>query len=245
MTTANSTGAGSRSRKAGRADADRGRLRRTARGAPDHAAASHPRGDPGSGRRARLPAHGPRDLRISRAGEHQQRRAPVDRAVENPACRRDPNRPRALLVTDVPGSAALSVPRPELHGETDPALVLPVGRIAAGGPIPGRGSRWRRCCRPETSWAGDSCRPSRWSAIPPIEAAICDADLVVIRSQTIRGAGRDRGRADRRRGDRGRPSAARTGTSGSLPRTRPYQPIPGDDARIPPASGQRHATAMS
>lgn len=144
--------------------------------------------------------------------------------------RRDPHRPRALLVTDTPHTEPVPA-SPDLHSESDVALVPLVGRIAAGGPIladqqvesvlplprdlVGHGQLFLLTVK------GDSM----------IDAAICDGDLVVIRSQPSADPG-DIVAALIDDEATVKTLARRDGHVWLMPENPAYDPIPGDDARI-------------
>lgn len=232
MTTANSTGAGSRSRKAGRADAD-------------------PEVDSGEQPVAHLTTRQRRILEVIREAVDERGYPPTVREIcesvglastssvahqltvlqEKGYLRRDPNRPRALLVTDVPGAAAPSVPRPELHGETDLALVPLVGRIAAGGPILAEEQVETVLPLPRDLVGQGQLFVLTVVGDSMIEAAICDGDLVVIRSQPSAEPGEIVAALI---GDEAtvKTFSRKDGHVWLLPQNKAYQPIPGDDARI-------------
>ncbi|MFN8126344.1 MAG: transcriptional repressor LexA [Candidatus Nanopelagicales bacterium] len=145
--------------------------------------------------------------------------------------RRDPHRPRALLVTDAPGTAAPAAPVTELHTDADVALVPLLGRIAAGGPILAEEQVETVLPLPRDlvgqgqlfllTVVGDSM----------IDAAICDGDLVVIRSQPSAEPGEIVAALI---GDEAtvKTFSRKDGHVWLLPQNPAYDPIPGDDARI-------------
>lgn len=144
--------------------------------------------------------------------------------------RRDPHRPRALLVTDTPGAAEPAA-RTDLHAEGDLALVPLLGRIAAGGPILAEEQVESVLPLPRDLVGQGQLFVLTVVGDSMIEAAICDGDLVVIRSQPTAEPGEIVAALI---GDEATVKTfSRTdGHVWLLPQNPAYQPIPGDDARI-------------
>lgn len=147
--------------------------------------------------------------------------------------RRDPNRPRAILVTDgaepLPAVEQAPVePGPDVSGT---AFVPLVGQIAAGGPILAEEQVESVFPLPRDLVGEGNLFLLRVKGESMIDAAICDGDFVVIRSQptaengdivaallddeaTVKTLSRSQGHVQ------------------LLPANEAYEPIPGDDATI-------------
>lgn len=145
--------------------------------------------------------------------------------------RKDPHRPRALIVTDHPQPAPQSQPGPELHAASDVAMVPVLGRIAAGGPILAEEQVETVMPLPRELVGQGQLFLLRVSGDSMVDAAICDGDFVVVRSQP--------------HAEPGEVVAALLGEEATvktfsrkdghvwlLPHNGAYEPIPGDDARI-------------
>lgn len=150
--------------------------------------------------------------------------------------RKDPNTPRALLVTDgvepLPDSAAT-------HGEETPprvsdasvAMVPLLGRIAAGGPILAEESVEDTLPLPRDLVGEGQLFLLRVVGDSMIDAAICDGDFVVVRSQPTAENGEivaalldDEATV--------KTLSRKDGHAWLLPANPAYSPIPGDEARI-------------
>lgn len=148
--------------------------------------------------------------------------------------RKDPNRPRALIVTDtaaqLPGPDAVAV-RADLHVESDVAMVPVLGRIAAGGPILAEEQVETVMPLPRELVGQGQLFLLRVSGDSMVDAAICDGDYVVVRSQPDAVPGDI---VAALLGDEAtvKTFARRDGHVWLLPHNDAYEPIPGDDARI-------------
>ncbi len=136
--------------------------------------------------------------------------------------RRDPNRPRALVVADGQRSAG---------NQTATAFVPLVGRIAAGGPILAEQDVEAVFPLPRDLVGDGDLFLLKVVGESMVEAAICDGDWVVVRQQPtaengdIVAALLD-GEATVKTFKR------RSGHVWLLPQNAAYDPIPGDDATI-------------
>ena len=115
--------------------------------------------------------------------------------------RRDPKRPRAMEVVmpgvdDTPSAA----PEPELSPNS--VTVPLVGRIAAGVPITAEEQIEDVFTLPQRLVGDGDLFLLQVVGDSMIDAAICDGDWVVVRSQSTGGEGRDRRCDDRRRSHR-------------------------------------------
>ncbi|PFG42824.1 repressor LexA [Isoptericola jiangsuensis] len=104
--------------------------------------------------------------------------------------RRDPNRPRAMEVVDVPDAAApgpLAAPTPDGEDATVPAAtyVPVVGRIAAGGPILAEQVVEDVFPLPRQVVGDGELFLLKVSGDSMVDAAICDGDWVVVRRQNV------------------------------------------------------------
>ncbi|MDR3203075.1 MAG: transcriptional repressor LexA [Bifidobacteriaceae bacterium] len=100
--------------------------------------------------------------------------------------RRDPNRPRAMEVVVPPaGTLPITVPGVEQYSERLPAptFVPVVGRIAAGGPILAEQAVEDVFPLPRALVGGGDLFLLKVVGDSMIDAAICDGDWVVVRSQ--------------------------------------------------------------
>ncbi|MEA9985306.1 MULTISPECIES: transcriptional repressor LexA [Subtercola] len=96
--------------------------------------------------------------------------------------RRDPNRPRALeVLIDIPKSDSVSTDSPTPHG--DVALVPMVGRIAAGVPITAEQQVEEVYPLPRQLVGKGELFMLKVVGESMIDAAICDGDWVVVRTQ--------------------------------------------------------------
>lgn len=145
--------------------------------------------------------------------------------------RKDPNRPRAMIVTDptvVPEPQPTAVPAID---ESRVALVPLLGQIAAGAPILAEEQVETVLPLPRELVGDGSLFLLRVKGDSMIEAAICDGDYVVVRSQPT--------------AEQGEIVAAllddeatvktlkrKDGHVWLLPHNPAYEPIPGDQARI-------------
>jgi len=94
--------------------------------------------------------------------------------------RRDPNRPRALVVADGPDSGPLTPAEPR----TDLVEVPLLGRIAAGGPILAEQQVEDTFALPRDLVGQGELFMLKVVGDSMVDAAICDGDWVVIRSQS-------------------------------------------------------------
>lgn len=103
--------------------------------------------------------------------------------------RRDPNRPRAVVVTlpdDQPALRLPAMPTRENHpdaGTSEPAYVPLVGRIAAGGPILAEQAVEEVLPVPQQLVGEGTLFMLHVQGDSMVDAAICDGDLVVVRQQ--------------------------------------------------------------
>ena len=101
--------------------------------------------------------------------------------------RRDPNRPRALMVSDTPMDdappALAAVPSAGIHAESDTTAVPLVGRIAAGGPILAEQEVEQVYPLPRDLVGDGELFMLKVVGDSMIDAAICDGDWVVVRQQ--------------------------------------------------------------
>ncbi|CAN5314305.1 transcriptional repressor LexA [soil metagenome] len=96
--------------------------------------------------------------------------------------RRDPNRPRALeILIDIPKSDSVATDSPTPHG--DVALVPMVGRIAAGIPITAEQQVEEIYPLPRQLVGKGDLFMLKVVGESMIDAAICDGDWVVVRTQ--------------------------------------------------------------
>lgn len=160
--------------------------------------------------------------------------------------RRDPNRPRALIVTDSPAGpasssgarrqqqpshAAPAQAEADLHAEHDVAMVPLLGQIAAGGPILAEEQVEAVLPLPRDLVGHGQLFLLKVKGDSMIDAAICDGDYVVIRSQASADPGEivaalieDEATV--------KTLSRKDGHVWLLPHNEAYDPIPGDDARI-------------
>ena len=145
--------------------------------------------------------------------------------------RRDPNRPRALIVTDSPEQLPEVAGPAEFHAETDVAMVPVLGRIAAGGPILAEEQVETVMPLPRELVGQGQLFLLRVSGDSMIDAAICDGDYVVVRSQQSADPGEV---VAALLGDEAtvKTLSRKDGHVWLLPQNPAYEPIPGDDARI-------------
>ncbi len=145
--------------------------------------------------------------------------------------RRDPNRPRALIVTDTPEHLPQPSASPEVHAESDVAMVPVLGRIAAGGPILAEEQVETVMPLPRELVGQGQLFLLRVSGDSMIDAAICDGDYVVVRSQQSADPGEV---VAALLGDEAtvKTLSRKDGHVWLLPQNPAYEPIPGDDARI-------------
>jgi repressor LexA len=146
--------------------------------------------------------------------------------------RKDPNLPRALIVTE-PGAAPPQRPAavPSREEDDDLALVPLLGQIAAGAPILADEQVEQVMPLPRDLVGYGSLFLLKVKGDSMVDAAICDGDFVVVRSQptaengeivaallddeaTVKTFSRSKGRI------------------WLLPHNDAYEPIPGDDAQI-------------
>lgn len=99
--------------------------------------------------------------------------------------RRDPNRPRALVVADPAELASAGAPTPvtDTHREGDAVEVPVLGRIAAGGPILAEQSVEAVMPLPRDLVGEGELFMLKVVGDSMIDAAICDGDWVVVRQQ--------------------------------------------------------------
>lgn len=105
--------------------------------------------------------------------------------------RRDPNRPRALVVADSPADVNAPLPArkanlqlvADLHGESATIPVPLVGRIAAGGPILAEQEVEQVFPLPRDLVGDGELFMLKVVGDSMIDAAICDGDWVVVRQQ--------------------------------------------------------------
>ncbi|MCH9719120.1 MAG: transcriptional repressor LexA [Actinomycetia bacterium] len=153
--------------------------------------------------------------------------------------RRDPNTPRALLVTDgaepLPNTKATSAAEPELErGDALPDSIVAVpllGQIAAGGPILAEQAVEETFPLPRELVGEGELFLLRVRGDSMIDAAICDGDFVAVRSQPTAENGEivaalldDEATV--------KTLSRRDGHVWLLPANDSYAPIPGDSARI-------------
>lgn len=145
--------------------------------------------------------------------------------------RKDPHRPRALIVTDHPQPEPQSQPGPELHAASDVAMVPVLGRIAAGGPILAEEQVETVMPLPRELVGQGQLFLLRVSGDSMVDAAICDGDFVVVRSQPHAEPGEV---VAALLGEEAtvKTFSRRDGHVWLLPHNAAYEPIPGDDARI-------------
>lgn len=106
--------------------------------------------------------------------------------------RRDPNRPRALVVSDAPLADGDLTPAETIDGESpshlrdEQAAYVPLlGRIAAGGPILAEQSVEATFPLPRDLVGDGELFMLKVVGDSMIDAAICDGDWVVVRSQPV------------------------------------------------------------
>ncbi len=100
--------------------------------------------------------------------------------------RRDPNRPRALVVSDAPiTEESLSEVRPTDTRDSQAAYVPLLGRIAAGGPILAEQSVEALFPLPRDLVGEGELFMLKVVGDSMVDAAICDGDWVVVRSQPV------------------------------------------------------------
>lgn len=157
--------------------------------------------------------------------------------------RKDPNRPRALIVTDTPhaagtdspgrGSAGSRAPSDlaDLHTDQDVAMVPLLGRIAAGGPILAEEQVETVMPLPRDLVGQGQLFLLKVAGDSMIDAAICDGDYVVIRSQASADPG-DIVAALIEDEATVKTLSRKDGHVWLLPHNPAYDPIPGDNARI-------------
>lgn len=150
--------------------------------------------------------------------------------------RKDPNTPRALLVTDgvepLPDSAATHREEtPPRVSDASVAMVPLLGRIAAGGPILAEESVEDTLPLPRDLVGEGQLFLLRVVGDSMIDAAICDGDFVVVRSQPTAENGEivaalldDEATV--------KTLSRKDGHAWLLPANPAYSPIPGDEARI-------------
>lgn len=150
--------------------------------------------------------------------------------------RKDPNRPRALIVTDTPdhtvsASAPATAAGMDLHTENDVAMVPLLGQIAAGGPILAEEQVEAVLPLPRDLVGQGQLFLLKVKGDSMIDAAICDGDYVVIRSQASAEPGEivaalidDEATVKTLR--------RKDGHVWLMPHNPAYEPIPGDNARI-------------
>ncbi len=145
--------------------------------------------------------------------------------------RKDPNRPRALIVTDSPASLPDPTSSPELHTAMDVAMVPVVGRIAAGGPILADEQVETVMPLPRDLVGHGQLFLLKVVGDSMVDAAICDGDYVVVRSQPSADPGEI---VAALLGDEAtvKTLSRRDGHVWLLPQNPAYEPIPGDDAQI-------------
>ncbi len=149
--------------------------------------------------------------------------------------RKDPNRPRALIVTDTPQApgrmpdSAHAVA--DLHSEQDVAMVPLLGQIAAGGPILAEEQVEAVLPLPRDLVGQGQLFLLKVKGDSMIDAAICDGDYVVIRSQASADPG-DIVAALIEDEATVKTLSRKDGHVWLLPHNPAYDPIPGDDARI-------------
>ena len=158
--------------------------------------------------------------------------------------RKDPNRPRALIVTDTPqqlgeGSPGAGSTRTtgtgssatDHHAEHDVAMVPLLGQIAAGGPILAEEQVEAVLPLPRDLVGQGQLFLLKVKGDSMIDAAICDGDYVVIRSQQSADPGEivaalieDEATV--------KTLSRKDGHVWLLPHNDAYDPIPGDHATI-------------
>lgn len=159
--------------------------------------------------------------------------------------RKDPNRPRALIVTDTPqqlgeGSQRAGSTRTtgtnsqsasDHHAEQDVAMVPLLGQIAAGGPILAEEQVEAVLPLPRDLVGQGQLFLLKVKGDSMIDAAICDGDYVVIRSQQSANPGEivaalieDEATV--------KTLSRKDGHVWLLPHNDAYDPIPGDHATI-------------
>lgn len=145
--------------------------------------------------------------------------------------RKDPHRPRALIVTDTPQQPPRAQPAADMHAESDVAMVPVLGRIAAGGPILADEQVETVMPLPRELVGQGQLFLLRVSGDSMVEAAICDGDYVVVRSQPHAEPGEV---VAALLGDEAtvKTLSRKDGHVWLLPQNSAYEPIPGDDARI-------------
>ena len=153
--------------------------------------------------------------------------------------RRDPNTPRALLVTDgaEPLPDAETTSAVDIEPESDTALpdsmvaVPLLGQIAAGGPIVAEQAVEETFPLPRELVGEGELFLLRVRGDSMIDAAICDGDFVAVRSQPTA----ENGEIVAALLDDGatvKTLSRKDGHVWLLPANDSYAPIPGDDARI-------------
>lgn len=151
--------------------------------------------------------------------------------------RRDPNRPRALEVTDgktrsTRGSALNDRSTPSRERLPENAALVPVlGRIAAGGPILAEESVEAVFPLPRELTGQGELFLLTVVGDSMVEAAICDGDFVVVRKQDTAEPGEI---VAALLGDEATVKTLKRqdGHVWLMPENSNYAPIPGDDARI-------------
>lgn len=152
--------------------------------------------------------------------------------------KRDPNRPRALEVTDghtrstrTTGGAKSAGTVPTTGLPDDTAMVPVLGRIAAGGPILADESVETVFPLPRELTGQGELFLLHVSGDSMVDAAICDGDYVVVRKQDTAEQGEI---VAALLGDEATVKTLRRkdGHTWLMPHNPNYEPIPGDDARI-------------
>jgi repressor LexA len=137
--------------------------------------------------------------------------------------RKDPNRPRALVVADTPTPST---------AVADDAVAVPLlGRIAAGGPVLAEQVAEATMSLPRDLVGEGELFMLQVVGDSMIDAAICDGDWVVVRQQPTAESGEI---VAALLGDEAtvKTLKRRDGHVWLMPHNPAYEPIPGDDAQI-------------
>ena len=163
----------------------------------------------------------------------------LSRLEEMGYIRRDPKRPRAIEVLDEPTAAAdesesqaTVLKLPQVDQPNDDFAVVPlVGRIAAGGPITAEQSVEDVMTLPRQIVGNGELFMLRVKGDSMVDAAICDGDWVVVRSQNTANNG-DIVAALLDDEATVKTFRQRDGHTWLLPQNTQYEPILGDHATI-------------
>ncbi|MEX3611137.1 transcriptional repressor LexA [Rothia sp. LK2588] len=163
----------------------------------------------------------------------------LSRLEEMGYIRRDPKRPRAIEVldeptapADEPESQAAVLKLPQVDQSSDDFAVVPlVGRIAAGGPITAEQSVEDVMTLPRQIVGNGELFMLRVKGDSMVDAAICDGDWVVVRSQNTANNG-DIVAALLDDEATVKTFRQRDGHTWLLPQNTQYEPILGDHATI-------------